>query len=112
MKILITFVLFALSFPDCTAQPSGTKATGPQKAPRITISFEESTSPNIVGYNVYRSIRKGGPYAKITPELLAPKTAYIDIAPVPHTTNYYVITSVNRTQQESTYSDELRVPIP
>lgn len=112
MKILITLFLFALSFPNCIAQPSSTEGSVPQEAHRVTISFKESTSRNIVGYNVYRSTRKGGPYAKITPELLAPKTAYIDIAPVPHTTNYYVITSVNKTQQESTYSDELRVPIP
>jgi fibronectin type 3 domain-containing protein len=111
-KILITLFLFALSFPNCTAQPSSTKGTVSQEAHRVTISFKESTSLNIVGYNVYRSTRKGGPYTRITQELLPPKTAYIDIAPVPHTTNYYVITSVNTTRQESTYSDELGVPIP
>ena len=51
--------------------------TGTQPAQHsVLLSWTEDPTPNINGYNVYRSNISGGPYAKITS--LDPNTNYTD----------------------------------
>jgi subtilase family serine protease/flagellar hook assembly protein FlgD/WD40 repeat protein len=57
---------------------------------RVTLNWNASPEPDVVGYRVYRSLTAGGPYAA-----LASTTAptYLDLAVVNGTTYHYVVTA-------------------
>jgi ASPM-SPD-2-Hydin domain-containing protein len=78
-----------------------------------SVSLSWSPSPStVIGYNVYRGITSGGPYlTKLTP---APKsaTSMIDSTVVAGTTYYYVATSVDQSNVESIYSNQLTAAVP
>jgi len=67
------------------------------------VSLFWNYSPDAVGYNVYRSGRCEGKYAKIN-SFLDPVTAYTDGTVVSGKTYYYAATSVNSEGQESARS--------
>jgi hypothetical protein len=62
-----------------------------------------NSSPDVVGYNVYRSTSTNGTYSKINSTLDA-STAYTDSSVVAGQTYYYAATSVNANGQESARS--------
>src|SRR5271154_3751378 len=76
---------------------------GTQSGYSVNLSWEPSTSPQVVGYNVYRGVQIGGPYARINPRL-DPNTTYIDCTVLSGETYYYVTRAVNSGGQESNYS--------
>jgi hypothetical protein len=65
----------------------------------------------VVGYNVYRGGQRGGPYTQLNP-VLDSSTNYTDSAVNAGKTYYYVVTAVNAANQESSYSNEVKVVIP
>jgi fibronectin type 3 domain-containing protein len=69
------------------------------------------TSSVVTGYNLYRSTQSGGPYARLNSSVLS-STSYNDSNIVSGTTYYYVSTSVNADNEESTYSNEASAAIP
>jgi hypothetical protein len=77
----------------------------------VTLSWAPSTSPNIMGYNVYRAAVSGGPYAKLNSSLLGP-TTYTDAAVEAGETYYYVTTAVDSRGVESADSNQAAVIIP
>jgi len=77
----------------------------------VNLSWNASTSQNVVGYNVYRGLQSGGPYNKIN-SVLDPNLAYTDTSVAGGTTYYYVTTSVNSNDEESVYSNEAHAAIP
>jgi hypothetical protein len=66
---------------------------------------------NIVGYNVYRGSVSGGPYAKLTPSLDTNVT-FTDTDVQAGQTCYYVVTSVDSSNTESAYSNEVSATVP
>jgi hypothetical protein len=81
------------------------------KGHSVDLSWNASTSQNVIGYNVYRGTRSGGPYTQINPVLDA-STVYTDTSVADGTTYYYVTTAVNSDNQESIYSNEAQAIIP
>jgi Cep192 domain 4/Abnormal spindle-like microcephaly-assoc'd, ASPM-SPD-2-Hydin len=77
----------------------------------VSLSWNASTSQNVIGYNIYRGNQSGGPYAKIN-DVLDSITAYTDTSVSDGNTYYYVTTAVNSDNQESTYSNQARATIP
>jgi hypothetical protein len=77
----------------------------------VDLSWNASTSQNVIGYNVYRGIQSGGPYTQINPVLDA-STVYTDTSVANGTTYYYVTTAVDSDNQESVYSNEAEAIIP
>jgi hypothetical protein len=75
-----------------------------------TLSWNPSTSP-VVGYNVYAGTVSGGPYAKITPVPI-PAISYEDPSVQSGKTYYYVVTAVNSSGAESTFSNQASATIP
>jgi hypothetical protein len=75
------------------------------------LNWTASTSSNIVGYNIYRASNSGGPYTKVN---ISPVvgTSYTDPSVTAGKTYYYVATSVDNTNAESSYSAESRAVIP
>jgi Abnormal spindle-like microcephaly-assoc'd, ASPM-SPD-2-Hydin len=77
----------------------------------VNLAWNPSISQNVVGYNVYRSLVSGGPYAQINTSL-DPNTAFSDTAVSNGAIYYYVTTAVNSNNQESVYSNQAQASIP
>lgn len=79
----------------------------------VSLSWTASVSPNITGYNIYRSMTSGGPYTKLNSSLIA-TTTYLDTAVQAGQTYYYVATAVDASNNESPKSTEVKgtIPIP
>jgi hypothetical protein len=83
-----------------------------QPANAVDLNWNPSTSPDITGYNVYRSTISGGPYSKINTGGLVGSTTYSDTSVAAGTAYYYVTTSVNSSNQESGYSNQALAVVP
>ena len=104
-----------------SAQPStSTEAltgTGtPAPVHTVNLSWNGSSSSNISGYNVYRSVYQSscGGYAKIN-AVLNTTTLYTDNSVVDGTSYCYAATAVNTSNQESAYSNivtNVQIPAP
>jgi hypothetical protein len=91
----------------------GPVSNGPRRpgvARPVTLTWVPSTSPNVAGYSVYRGDTAGGPYTRITPDLVT-ATSYVD-GVLPGTSYYYVVTAVDTEENESDYSNEAFAQIP
>ena len=85
--------------------------SGSQPAPNfVTLSWTASTS-SVVGYYVYRATQTGGPYTMLnsTPIIEA---EYTDFTAVAGQTYFYVVSAVNSSNVQSTYSNEVSVTAP
>jgi hypothetical protein len=65
----------------------------------------------VVGYNVYRSETDGGPYIKLTSAPVR-ATNYIDRSVQSGHTYFYAVTAVDSRGKESSYSNQIKAPIP
>jgi hypothetical protein len=77
----------------------------------VQLSWKASTSKHIVGYNVYRGNRSGGPYKKIN-DALDLNTRFTDSTVNAGKKYYYVATAVNSKKRESHHSKQIQVVIP
>jgi len=77
----------------------------------VSLSWTASTSPNIMGYNIYRATESGGPYTKVNASLDA-GTSYADNTVSSGGTYYYVTTAVNSSNVESGYSNQAEAAVP
>ncbi len=75
-----------------------------------SLSWIASTS-TVIGYNCYSSTVSGGPYSKLNTSLIT-ATSYADMTVQAGKTYYYVVTSVNSNNVESTYSSQVSATIP
>jgi len=75
----------------------------------VTLSWNPSTS-KVVGYNVYRSGKTGGPYARINAGTNS-ATTFTDATVTAGNTYFYVITAVNSSGKESKYSNQAQAKI-
>jgi Abnormal spindle-like microcephaly-assoc'd, ASPM-SPD-2-Hydin len=78
---------------------------------KVQLSWKASKSKHVVGYNVYRANRAGGPYKKIN-HSLDPITNYTDRHVVAGCKYYYVARAVNMKGLESKYSKLVQAVIP
>lgn len=76
----------------------------------VSLNWQPSTS-QVVGYNVYRGTKYGGPYSQIN-SALDPDTNFIDNNVPGGQIYYYVTTAVNSAGQESGYSNQAQANVP
>jgi Abnormal spindle-like microcephaly-assoc'd, ASPM-SPD-2-Hydin len=88
---------------------SGT-GTGSSTQHSVALSWQASTS-TVAGYNVYRGTVSGGPYTRLNSSLDS-ATSYTDSTVQSGTTYYYVATSVDSSDDESGYSNQISATIP
>ena len=75
-----------------------------------TINWTASSS-TVTGYNVYRGTTSGGPYSKVNSALVT-GTTYTDTSVQASQTYFYVVTSVDSSNIESAFSNEVTAVIP
>lgn len=85
--------------------------TGVQATHWATLSWVASNSPQVTGYNAYRSTQSGGSYVRINTSLIT-ATTYTDYGVQAGQTYYYVVTAVNSSNLESVYSTQSSTTIP
>lgn len=103
------------------AQPSTTTETlsgtgTPAPSHSVNLSWNASTSQNISGYNIYRSVYTSscGSYSKVN-GVLDTGTLYTDSSVVDGTSYCYASTAVNTSDEESGYSNivsNVQIPAP
>jgi hypothetical protein len=93
-----------------TAAPASQQPP-PAVSHSVSLTWVSSTSPNIKGYNVYRSTVSGGTYTKLTASPVA-ATSYVDSNVASGQTYSYVATTVDSNDRESTYSTEATAQVP
>jgi hypothetical protein len=77
----------------------------------VVLTWTPSTSSSIVGYNVYRGANSAGPFMLLNASS-GSATNYRDANVQSGQTYYYVVTSVDSSQIESTYSAPVSATIP
>jgi fibronectin type 3 domain-containing protein len=122
---MVTTLLAAVILSSCAAytsagtssaaNPSGTLTSPAQSSAvgshEVTLSWNPSISSGVVGYNVYRGTVSGGPYARMNSSVVT-VTSFSDNAVQPSQTYFYVVTSINLDDVESSYSNEVMAPVP
>ncbi|MGH9430266.1 MAG: choice-of-anchor D domain-containing protein [Terriglobia bacterium] len=97
---------------NATNSPANESLTGTGvTAPYVSLTWDASTSQNVIGYNVYRGVQINGPFSKINTSLV-PGTWYQDDNVYSGDTYYYVTTAVNSQNVESAYSNEAEATLP
>ena len=97
---------------NATTAPSiSVSGTGATPAPSVSLSWSASSSSDIVGYNVYRGTVSGGPYTKLTPSPIS-SLLETDSSVSSGQTYYYVVTSVDSSNNESPDSNQAVAVIP
>ena len=76
----------------------------------VALSWTGDAS-GVTGFNTYSSAVSGGPFVKLTSTPLS-SPSYTDTSVQPGRTYYYVVTAVNSSNQESTYSSEVTAIVP
>jgi hypothetical protein len=103
----VTFVSNASNSP--TIQSLTGTGTSPQHS--VGLSWNTSTSSDVVGYNIYRGSTSAGPYTKLNAVLdTAPFST--DSAVQAGQTYYYVTTAVDSLGMESQYSNSVQAIVP
>jgi hypothetical protein len=100
---------------NATNSPATVSLTGTGVAPQphsVDLSWVGSTSSGVIGYYVYRSTVSGSGYAKLNAGSVAPTTTYTDSSVQSGVTYYYVVTAVDGSGNESTYSNQSVATIP
>ncbi|MGO9864406.1 MAG: hypothetical protein ACLPLR_12410 [Terriglobales bacterium] len=79
----------------------------------VTLTWEAPPAvagTSVVGYNVYRSTTSGAQFVKLASRVQGPP--YEDRLVTSGRTYFYVVTAVDRSGRESSYSKETRAVIP
>jgi hypothetical protein len=98
---------------NATKSPAAVSLSGTGVQPvahTVTLSWAASTS-TVSGYNAYRSSVSGGPYTKLDSALIT-TTQYTDSTVVAGQTYFYMVTSVDSSNVESTDSNQISATVP
>ncbi len=101
---------------------TGATGTGPVVSESLTgagtaaaahsVALAWKASPSqVIGYNVYRGAKSGGPYSRVN-SATAAATAFTDSGVQAGQTYFYVVTAVDTSNQESPYSNQAQAVIP
>jgi Abnormal spindle-like microcephaly-assoc'd, ASPM-SPD-2-Hydin/Transmembrane protein 131-like N-terminal len=79
--------------------------------PAVELKWEQSASPNIVGYYVYRKLKSGGSFSKLNSQADS-GTSYTDNTVANGQTYIYAVTAVDSKNVQSPNSSPITVSIP
>ena len=72
---------------------------------RIFLTWNENKEKDLAGYHVYRSVKSGRDYERLTDKLLN-RTTFFDVKVKPGVVYYYTVTAVDQSGNESQMSKE------
>ena len=111
---LFAFIfVVALLLGGCSGN-SNSSSSSPGPGPvahSVTLTWDASSSPTVVGYNVFRSTQSGGPYSTMNTGLVSGLT-YTDQTVQSGKTYYYNLTAVDGNGVESQFAGEVSATIP
>ena len=79
--------------------------------PVVTLTWDASPTPTVVGYNAYRSEQDGGPYGRLNAILIV-GTTHSDETVERDRIYYYVVRAVDGNGRESANSNQARAVVP
>jgi hypothetical protein len=85
--------------------------SGVQAAPRSVLLSWTASNSSVVGYHIYRGTQTAGPFARLSPTVIA-GTSYTDTTVQSAHDYYYVATAIDSAGTESSYSNEISVVVP
>jgi len=97
--------------PSCTPEMSTQGETRPSPH-SVYLSWKASTSPSVVGYNVYRSVNTPDRFSKINQKPVSTTSCIDYFVRAGQTYFYYVVTSDRPGVPESAHSNIAPAPIP
>ena len=110
--VLAALLPLGLAASACSAPDRDAEGASEQAQPRRSATLRwAAATPTPDGYHVYRAMKQGGPYEKLTSEPVR-NTEYSDTAVHAGQTYYYAVTAVDSKQRESAKSQEIRVTVP
>jgi len=115
--ISLSLALFAAK--GCGATGSAKLASAPAAPHSVALKWTASTSPHVIGYNVYRTSSSSGKgrskhptsWQKITLKPIY-GTTYTDKTVQSKTTYYYAVTAVDSKGRESAFCPWVRAKVP
>lgn len=115
--VIVIGVAFAGT--GCGANGSAQLSSAPTKPHSVELKWKASTSPDVIGYNVYRTTSSSGKgrskhpiqWQKITSKPVS-GTTYADKAVLSRTTYYYAVTAVDSKSRESAFCAWVRAVVP
>jgi fibronectin type 3 domain-containing protein len=72
---------------------------------QVDLDWDDNTEPDLDGYNVYRDTSSGGPYTQIAVRIST--SQHTDIGLTNGVTYYYVVTALDASSNESSFSNEV-----
>jgi len=97
--------------PSCTPEMSAQSDTRPS-AHSVTLSWKASTSPGVVGYNVYRRDKASPAFGKINQKPIATTSCIDYFVQLRHKYYYYVVAADHLGAQEGGRSNTAQAKIP
>ena len=73
---------------------------------QASLDWDDNIEPDVLGYNVYRSLTAGSDYTRLNQWPLR-NSQYLDSEVTNYSTYYYAVTAVDMLGHESVYSDEV-----
>jgi len=89
--------------PDTTAPAAPTGLTATAGDTQVSLDWGDNVEPDLASYKVYQSTTIGGPYTEVATTTVSD---YTDTGLTNDTTYYYVVTALDSSGNESTYSAE------
>lgn len=107
----LTLLIMGIS-TSCSLSSKSARSPVPPSSVQhsVSLSWNASTSSNVVGYNIYRGTVSGANYG-LQNSMIA-STSYMDSTVQSGQTYYYVVTAVDSTGKESPYSNQVQAVIP
>jgi fibronectin type 3 domain-containing protein len=97
--------------PSCTPEMSIQGDARPSSH-RVILSWKASTSPSVVGYNVYRRDKMSSTFAKINQKPIAATTCVDYFVQVQHKYFYYVVAADHQGAREGGHANVAHASIP
>lgn len=94
------------------ANYSSCRRAGKQTRPthKVFLTWNRSTSTDVIGYGVYRADVSGGPYTRLATQM-GSSPAFTDTTVKPAHIYYYVVTAIDRKGNESKFSNQAQAAV-
>jgi hypothetical protein len=102
--IAVQRVINAATGGKCSTTPTASSHS-------VTVTWVASITPNVAGYNLYRTDSSSGNYSKVNSSMIG-GTSYTDTTVQAGQTYYYAATAIDSSNDESAFSTSVTASVP